>query len=120
MQLSIAALKEVKAFTGKPVKKVIKWKDNTFDCYVRPLSYQTAMGDIAAYHNGDGMAHRIASSICDADGVAMFTVNDVTGNRPLDEKGKPIGEHVGAFDGDLVNALIVAIGEVQNVGKTKG
>ncbi len=108
-ELSIANLKKAKAFTARPVAKEIEWAGSKFTCYVRPLSYQTAVGDIAAHRGADPLACRIASSICDAEGKPVFTVNDITGE---DDPEK------GALDPDLTNLLLIAIGEVQNGAAT--
>jgi hypothetical protein len=114
MDLSIESLKKSKAFTSRPVAKIIEWenggKKHKFTTYVRPLSYQTAVGDIAAHRGADPLASRIASSICDAEGRAVFTVGDITGEADPEK---------GALDPDLTNLLLIAIGQVQNVGKTK-
>lgn len=114
MDLSIENLKKSKAFTSRPVEKTIEWenggKKHKFTTYVRPLSYQTAVGDIAAHRGADPLASRIASSICDAEGRAVFTVGDITGEADPEK---------GALDPDLTTLLLIAIGEVQNVGKTK-
>jgi len=109
MKLSIASLKESNAFTSKPVEKEITWGDTTFTCFVRPLSYQTAVSDIAAHRGADPFAARIASSICDEEGKAIFRVEDITGEADPEK---------GALDPDLTNLLLIAIGEVQNLGKT--
>jgi len=110
MELSIVNLKKSKAFTSRPVEKVIKWGDVSFTTFVRPLSYQTAVGDIAAHRGADPLASRIASSICDAEGKAIFTVADVTGEADPEK---------GGLDPDLTNLLLIAIGEVQQLGKTQ-
>lgn len=124
MQLSIASLKDANAFTGKPVKKVVEYKGSKFDCYVRPMSYQVAISDIAGAHaKSDFWASRIAGSICDKDGAPVFSVADITGEQQFVGEGdarKPVGEPHGGLDGALVNKLIVIIGEVQNAGKTAG
>ena len=121
MQLSIASLKDANAFTGKPVKKIVEYKGSKFDCYVRPMSYQVAISDIAGAHaKSDFWASRIAGSICDKDGAPVFTVADITGEQKRDDTGQPVGEPHGGLDGALVNKLIVIIGEVQNAGKTAG
>ena len=120
MQLSIASLKDANAFTGKPVKKVVEYNGSKFDCYVRPMSYQVAISDIAGAHaKSDFWASRIAGSICDKDGAPVFSVADITGEQQFVDK-KPVGEPHGGLDGALVNKLIVIIGEVQNAGKTAG
>ncbi|RRW54810.1 phage tail protein [Pseudomonas fulva] len=105
MELSISNLKKSNAFTARPVAKDLEWNGKKFTCYVRPLSYQTAVGDIAAHRGADPLACRIASSICDADGKAVFTVSDITGEADPEK---------GALDPDLTNLLLIAIGEVQN------
>jgi hypothetical protein len=124
MDLSLDNLKKSKAFTSRPVEKTITWKKDgevhIFTTFVRPLSYQTAVGDIATHRGADPLASRIAASICDATGKAIFKVSDVTGEvvLPADWKeGDPIPESKGALDPDLTNLLLIAIGEVQNVGK---
>lgn len=120
MELSIANLFQTKAFTSKPVPKEITWGEHTFTTYVRPLSYQTAIGDINS-RNGmhDVLAGRIASSICDADGKAVFTPADVTGEAEpgVDADGNALPPR-GALDPALTNALLAAIAQVQNLGKT--
>jgi hypothetical protein len=112
MDLSLDNLKKSKAFTSRPVEKTIEWKKDgdvhKFTTFVRPLSYQTAIGDIAAHRGADPLASRIAASICDAEGRAVFTVADITGEADPEK---------GALDPDLTNLLLIAIGEVQNVGK---
>ncbi|SDS41869.1 phage tail assembly chaperone family protein, TAC [Pseudomonas prosekii] len=114
MELNIANLKKSKAFTARPVEKQIEWNGAKFTCFVRPLSYQTAVGDIAAHRGADPLASRIASSICDAEGRAVFTVADITGEAASAEEGAAAK---GALDPDLTNLLLIAIGEVQNPGK---
>ena len=113
MELSIESLKKSKAFTSRPVEKVIKWEHegevHKFTTYVRPLSYQTAVGDITARNGIDPLAARIASSICDKDGAPVFTVGDLTGQNDPER---------GAIDPLLTQLLLVAISEVQNLGKT--
>ncbi|GFZ70565.1 MULTISPECIES: phage tail assembly chaperone family protein, TAC [Pseudomonas syringae group] len=110
MELNIANLKKSKAFTARPIAKTIEWGDKKLTCFVRPLSYHTAVGDIATHRGADPLACRIAASICDANGKAVFTVADITGEADPEK---------GALDPDLTNLLLIAIGEVQNLGKTK-
>ena len=123
MELSLATLKSSKAFSSKPVKKTIVWGEHTFDTYVRPISFQTAMGDITSVaENGTHfLACRIAASLCDADGKAVMTPWDITGEVIYDDAGKVVqgDPERGAMDGELVKLLLIAINEVQNVGKTK-
>lgn len=125
MKLSIANLNEKKAFSAQPVEVEIKWGEETFTTYIRPLSYQTAIGDITAINKGDQLAHRIASSVCDENGKAVFTVADITGEPvygpPEVEGGEPVllsDPDRGALDPALTTALLVAIGKVQNAAKT--
>lgn len=115
MQLSINSLKEMGAFTGAPVEREVKWSKGetefTATVFVRPLSYNSAVSDLkAAGGIGDGIAGRIAASICDAEGNPVFTVADITGEA--DPKR-------GALDGNLTIALLGVIGEVNGLGKSK-
>lgn len=114
MQLSIQGLKELGAFTGAPVEKEITWKqgdkEHTATVFVRPLSYRSTVSDLLAHReNGDAVAGRIASCICDAEGVPVFTPGDITGDADPSR---------GPLDGNLTMALLSAIGEVNNLGKT--
>lgn len=126
MKLSIATLAAKKAFSARPVEVEVKWGDEAFTTFIRPLSYQTAVGDITAIRNGDQLAHRIASSVCDEEGKAIFTVADITGEPvygpPAVDGGEPVllsDPERGALDPALTTALLVAIGKVQNAGKTQ-
>lgn len=115
MNLSIQSLKEMGAFTGRPVEKEITWKqgdkDLTATVYVRPLSYKSAVSDLQAISTkGDAVAGRIAACICDADGKAIFTAEDITGEADADR---------GALDGNLTMALLAVISEVTQAGKLK-
>ena len=56
----------------------------------------------------DGVAGRIAASICDESGKAVFTVADITGEADPER---------GSLGGNLSVALLMAIGEVNNLGK---
>ncbi|MCT7656165.1 phage tail assembly chaperone family protein, TAC [Oceanimonas sp. NS1] len=114
MQLSIDSLKSMGAFTGAPVEKEITWRQGeqelTATVYVRPFSYKTAVSDITARHQkSDAVAGRIAASICDAEGQPVFTAADITGEADPER---------GALDGNLTVALLAAIAEVNQVGKT--
>ncbi|MNG37302.1 hypothetical protein D3C84_1246060 [compost metagenome] len=55
------------------------------------------------------MAGRIAASICDAEGRAVFTPGDITGEADPER---------GALNGNLTVALLTVIAEVNNPGKT--
>lgn len=121
MELNIGTLRANKAFSAAPVKVEIEWNGSTFETYVRPLSYQTAVGTLNSMNGADPIASRIASSICDAQGKPVFKVSDITGEvaLPADWKeGDPLPESRGALDPDLAMMLLAKIGEVQMVGKT--
>ncbi|WP_028627654.1 phage tail assembly chaperone family protein, TAC [Metapseudomonas resinovorans] len=114
MQLSIESLKEVGAFTGAPVEREITWRQGeqkfTATVYVRPLSYKSAVSDLQAIAGKvDGVAGRIAASICDEAGKPVFTVGDITGDADQER---------GALDGNLTMALLAVIAEVNQLGKT--
>lgn len=51
----------------------------------------------------------IAAHICDQDGAAVFTAADILGTATPDR---------GALDGPIVMALLAAIHEVNELGKT--
>lgn len=115
MQLSIQSLKDMGAFTGAPVEKEITWKQGdkefTATVYVRPLSYKAAVSDLQALSGKvDGVAGRIAASICDEHGKAVFTPGDITGEADPER---------GALDGNLTMALLAVIAEVNGLGKTE-
>lgn len=118
MRLTVDALRAEGGFTGPPEKREIQWKGNTFDVYVRRLSYQTAVTDLYSLAGrGDLAAHRIAHCICDENGKPIFTVADITGVNP---DGNPVmvdGIERGALDGELSMALLSVIGEVNELGK---
>lgn len=113
MKLTMDSLIQVGAFTGRPVEREITWKigdvEHTATVYVRPLSYQSAVQDLRAITGkSDGVAGRIASSICDEEGNPVFTVADITGDADPER---------GAIDGNLTMALLTVIGEVNGAGK---
>lgn len=128
MKLTLEALKGVGSFTGRPVEKEIKWRQNGTDytatVYVRPTGYQTAVSDvISVTSKQDGIAGRIAASICDEHGYPVFSSPlDIT-HGPLDpaelEKDPESTARLGALDGALSVALLLAIQEVNDLGKTK-
>lgn len=120
MELSLNNLRASKAFSAKPVEVEIEWDGKVFTTFIRSLSYQTAMGTINAMNGADPVASRIAASLCDAQGKAIMTVADITGEvlLPPDwEEGDPLPESKGALDPDLAMILLAKIGEVQKVGK---
>ncbi|MCQ4105155.1 phage tail assembly chaperone family protein, TAC [Erwinia persicina] len=114
MKLTLESLKKAGAFTGRPVEKEITWKQGEEEfsatVFIRPLGYHTATSDVLA-HVGkvDGVAGRIAASVCDESGRPVFTPQDITGEADADR---------GALDGQLTIALLVAIQEVNDLGKT--
>lgn len=114
MKLTLETLKQAGAFTGAPVEREIKWRQGeqelTATVYVRPLSYLSAKSDLLAMGGkGDAVAGRIAASICDEDGVPVFTPADINGEADPDR---------GPLDGSLTMALLAVIGEVNGLGKT--
>ncbi|VVN74000.1 phage tail assembly chaperone family protein, TAC [Pseudomonas fluorescens] len=114
MQLSINGLKEMGAFTGRPVEREIKWiqggKELTATVFVRPLGYRTAVNDVlSATGKVESYAGRIAASICNEAGQPVFSVEDITGDADPER---------GALDGNLTVALMMVIAEVNNMGKT--
>ena len=113
MKLTLESLKASGAFTGRQVEKEITWKQGdkefTATVYVRPMGYHTATSDVLAMGGKvDGVAGRIAASICDEHGKTVFTPADITGEADPDR---------GALDGALTVALLVAIQEVNDLGK---
>lgn len=114
MKLTLDSLKSVGAFTGRPVEKEIKWFQGEEEflgiVFIRPLGYQAAISDVTALNNKhDSLAGRIAASVCDENGTPVFTVGDITGDADPER---------GALDGRLTVALLAAIFEVNNLGKT--
>lgn len=127
MKLTLDSLKKTGSFTGRPVEKEITWKqgEKTFTAtvYVRPLGYQAAVSDVLAAggKQQDNIAGRIAAAICDEDGNTVFSPMDIT-HGPLDPvelvNDPESTKRLGALDGNLTVALMVAINEVNNMGKT--
>jgi len=112
MQLSIDSLKTMGAFTGAPVEKEISWSKNGEEfaatVFVRPLSYISTVSDLTSAHSKtDPVAGRIAACICDAEGKAVFSPGDITGEADPDR---------GPLDGDLTMALLAVIAEVNGLG----
>lgn len=115
MELTINNLQSVGAFTGAPVEREITWKHNGEDVsatvHVRQMSYHSAISDIKASSvNGDVIAGRIASCICDKEGNAVFTPEDIIGTADPAR---------GPLDRNLTMALLDVIGEVNGLGKSK-
>ena len=114
MLLTVETLKKTGSFTGLPVQKEIEWESggvkHTATTYVRPLGYHAAKADIMALNEGrDRVAERIAAQICDEQGNPVFTAEDILGTASPDR---------GPIDGPIVVALLVAIQEVSNLGKS--
>ncbi|HHQ5430546.1 TPA: phage tail assembly chaperone family protein, TAC [Citrobacter freundii] len=113
MKLTLDSLKQAGAFTGRPVEKEITWKQGdkeiTANVYIRPMGYHDAVSNVlSAVGKIDGVAGRIAASICDENGAPVFTVADITGEADPER---------GALDGALTVALLVAIQQVNDLGK---
>lgn len=113
MKLSIETLTGVGAFTGRPVEKEITWVQGevelTATVYVRPMGFQTAVNDVlSASGQAEVHAARIAASICDEAGKAVFGIGDITGEADPDR---------GPLDANLTFALMTVIGQVNNMGK---
>lgn len=117
MSLSIDSLRQQGAFAAADlVEKSITFHNGTEDvtltAFIRPLSYKTAVAELAAARvSQDALAARIAASICDKGGSPVFTVGDVTGEADPER---------GPLSGELTMALLSAIGEVSGLGKAKG
>ncbi|MDD2133362.1 phage tail assembly chaperone family protein, TAC [Pseudomonas kurunegalensis] len=128
MKLTLEALKGTGSFTGRPVEKEINWYQDgtkyTATVYVRPLGYQTAVNDVLSFNGKhDTIAGKIAASICDEQGYPVFSSPmDIT-HGPLDpvelEKDPESTARLGSLDGALSVALLLAIREVNDLGKTK-
>lgn len=115
MKLTVGGLEKLGSFSGAPVEREVVWEQNgeevSATVFVRRLSYQTAVADIySSATNGDGVATRIASCICDENGDPIFTAGDITGEANPER---------GALNHALTMALLKAIGEVNAPAKTK-
>lgn len=114
MELNLENLKNSGSFVGAPVKKEISWSQGnekfTATTYVKKFTFNSAIESIGAglKNRQQVMAYRIASCICDSEGKAVFSYEDVTGESDPER---------GAINGDLAIALLTAINEVNNLGK---
>ena len=124
MTLTVESLRDQGAFTGPPVKREITWtvgeQEYKGDVYVRRLSYHSAVTDVQSLNGGGDIgAARIAHCIVDEAGKPIFTLADVTG---VNADGSPVldedGNERGALCSELSLALLVAISEVNQLGKT--
>ncbi|HBS7290915.1 TPA: phage tail assembly chaperone family protein, TAC [Klebsiella pneumoniae] len=80
--------------------------------FARNLIYSTkpTKAELLAYNGkSDPIAERIAAHICDQDGAPVFTAADILGTATPDR---------GALDGPIVMALLAAIHDVNELGKT--
>ncbi|WP_336658156.1 phage tail assembly chaperone family protein, TAC [Leclercia adecarboxylata] len=114
MQLTLDNLKKAGAFTGRPIEKEITWKQGdeelTAKVFIRPAGYHAATQGIQASAGKiDGVAGHIAAAVCDEAGNPVFTAKDITGEADPER---------GALGGALTVALLVAIQEVNELGKT--
>jgi hypothetical protein len=125
VKLTAETVQEKGGFTGQPVKREITWKGETYDVYVRRLSYRSAVDDAKAYGQGPSAiaAHRIANCIVDENGHPIFSVEHITG---VHEDGTPVmiekdGKKVerGPMDDDLSTVLMLVISQVNNLGKKR-
>jgi hypothetical protein len=115
MELTKDSFKQKGIFSGAPVEKLVTWKtageEYTFTVFVKQLAYHAAVSDVMSHvKGGDALAGRIAASICDREGNAIFTADDITG------EADPVR---GALDGNLTLALLTAISEVNGLGEAK-
>jgi uncharacterized protein (UPF0254 family) len=122
MELNLSTISEAGCFTGAPVEKEIKWKQDgkelTATTYVRKLSYRSAVSDAIGF-GGDIAAGRISACICDKNGDPVFTVEDITGNvtiskndSPEEKERKKAIKERGPISHDLTVSLLNAIAEV--------
>ncbi len=112
--LSLESLQQQGAFTGAPVAKEITWtidgEEYSATVCVLRLSYLAAVNDVRASQGQvDGIAGRIAATICDEAGKPVFRPEDITGEADPER---------GALHRNLTLALLGAIGEVNSPGKT--
>jgi hypothetical protein len=101
------------ACVGAPVKKQIKWEANgvehTAEVYIKPLSYHVVTHDFAAMRGDpNGLAGRIAASVCDEKGDPVLTIDQITG---ADDPQR------GALCESLILSLMAAISQVNGLGK---
>jgi hypothetical protein len=115
MDLTIANLQKLGAFTGAPVKMEIVWQQGDKECkadvYVRQLSYHSTVAELMAFSGRhDAVAGRIAACICDADGKAIFTPEDITGESDPAR---------GPLDAAITIALLDVIAKANGLGEYK-
>lgn len=114
MDLNVNSLKEMGAFAPVGLsKETVEWQQDgetlSATVYVRPLSYKTAVSEIvASREHTDALAARIAASVCDAEGVPVFSVGDITGEADPER---------GPLNHALTLALLEVIGRASGMGK---
>jgi hypothetical protein len=113
MELSISSLKAAGAFVAAPVKKNIAWhaagKLHEATIYVRQDSFHTLTQRWEEQREGaDATSHRIASSICNEAGEAVFTTEDILGSEASGH---------GPLTAELTIALLAAIQQANGVSK---
>jgi hypothetical protein len=101
-------------FSGVPVEREITWKNGeeelTATVFIRQLAYQAIVSDVMTrLHGGDPLAGKIAACICDRNGLAIFTPQDITGEADPTR---------GPLNGNLTLALLTAITEVNSLGES--
>ena len=120
MELSVDLLQKTGGFVGRPIEKEISWVGENEDgeaetftatTYIRKASYAHVISSAeAARASKDQLATRIASSVCDANGKPVFTSEQIVGD--------PESESWGLKE-EIVNALLIAISEVNGMGGEK-
>lgn len=113
MELSIKALKAAGAFVAPPVKKDITWhadgKPQKATIYIRQDSFHSLTQRWEEQREGaDAMANRIAGSICNKAGEAVFTAEDIVGSEASGH---------GPLTAELTIVLLAAIQEANGVTK---
>jgi len=98
-----------------PVPKTIEWEQNgqthKTQVYFKPLSWQAVFTAISEQEGGQSapdaaIARNLAASLCDKDGQTLYTAAQIQG-----EGGKTLCTA-------LITALMIAMNEVNNAGKT--
>lgn len=114
MKFSLEELGQRGAFAGAPVETEITWKQDHKDLvatiWVRRLSYASTVAELKASNlKADAIAARIAACILDEAGAPVFSPGDITGEADPER---------GPLSSELTMALLAAIHEVNEPGKT--
>ncbi|MCX4186774.1 phage tail assembly chaperone family protein, TAC [Methylophaga sp. OBS4] len=114
-KLDASQLLNADNFTGPPVKKTVKWKQDgeelEAEVFVRKLPYQAAVDDSAAMNMDERLSRQVALCVCDENGQPVFTAGDITGAADPER---------GPMRRELFIALVNVVGEVNHyAGKTK-